>query len=363
MSDNADKTEEPTDKKLKDARDKGDVAKSKDVTSAAGLLAWLVLAPGSVPWAASQCLALHDVMLRALSRPFADTAPMLGMQALHTLLALTAAALLPPAAIGSLIEFLQAGPVFSMEKLSFKFETLNPAQGLQRMLSIDKCIDVVKSVFKAAVLLAIGALAIRALLPPLMPVFWTDQPGLLGALYWHAAKLVLGGGAALIAAMAVLDAVHQRHRFIEKMRVSKHEIQQEHKDQNGDPLVKGVLRHLQMTLALSDPVNASRGAAAVITNPTHITIAIHHDRDAHPVPVVAAMGTGDLARVMREAAEDAGVPTVCNIPLARQLWKRAEVGEVVPAEFFEVIAEVILWAQQMREASGDAAGDGPLMRT
>ncbi|HET9642561.1 MAG TPA: EscU/YscU/HrcU family type III secretion system export apparatus switch protein [Burkholderiaceae bacterium] len=279
------------------------------------------------------------------------------MLGLHALLALTAAALLPPAAIGSLVEFLQAEPGFSMEKLSFKFETLNPAQGLQRMLSIDKCIDVVKSVLKAVALLAVGALAIRALLPPLMRVFWTDQPALLGLLYWHAAKLVLGGGAALVGAMAVLHAVHQRQRFIERMRMSRHEIQQEHKDQNGDPLVKGLLRHLQMTLALSDPVYASRGAAAVITNPTHIAIAIHHDRDDHPVPIVAAMGTGDLARVMREAADDAGVPTVCNIPLARQLWKRAEVGEVVPAESFEVIVEVILRAQQVREAAGNSPTD------
>lgn len=349
MSDSGEKTEAPSDKKLKDARKKGDVAKSKDVTSAAGLMAWLVLASTSIAWAARQLVALLDTMLNSFGQPFGMAAPALGMQALHTVLAIAAATLLPVAAVGSLVEFLQAGPVFSMDKLSFKFETLNPVQGLQRMVSLDKWIEVAKSLGKTLLLLAIGWAAVRPLMAPLMQLFWSRQPEFLGPMLWAAAKPVLGGTAALVTAAAVLDAVYQRHNFLKKMRMSKHEIKQEDKNENGDPHIKGALRQMRRILALSAPVAATRRAAAVVVNPTHIAIAIDYDHENCSVPVIAAMGTDDLARSMREAAEDAGVPIVRNIALARKLMACSEVGDEVPCDLFEVIAEVILWAREVRD--------------
>ena len=349
MADSGDKTEEPTDKKLKDARKKGDVAKSKDVTSAAGLIVWLVLASTSVAWAAREFIALLNTVLNSFGQPFHATAPGIGMQALHTVLAITAGTVLPAAAVGSLVEFLQTGPLFSLDKLHFKFDTLNPVQGLQRMVSMEKLIDVGKSLGKTLLLLVIGWTAVRSLLASLMQLFWSGQPELLGPTLWAAAKPMLGWSAALLTAVAVLDTVFQRHNFLKKMRMSKYEIKQEDKNQNGDPHVKGVIRQLQTALAMSAPVAAARSAAAVVVNPTHITIAIDYDRETNPVPVVAAVGTDELARAMREAAEDAGVPIVQNIGLARELMARAEAGEAVPSDLFDILAEVILWAGEVRE--------------
>lgn len=349
MSDTGDKTEEPTDKKLKDARKKGDVAKSKDVTSAAGLMVWLVLASTSVTWAARQFVALLHTSLNAFGQPFHMAAAGIGMQALHTLLAVTAATVLPVAAVGSLVEFLQTGPVFSLDKLHFKLDKFNPVQGLQRMVSMDKLIEVAKSLAKTVVLLAVGWITVRSLLAPAMQLLWSRQPELLGPVLWAGARPVLGWAAALVAGMAVLDTVFQRHSFLKKMRMSKYEIKQEDKNQNGDPHIKGAIRQLQTALAMSAPVAAARSAAAVVVNPTHITIAIDYDRDTHPVPVVAAIGTDELARAMREAAESAGVPIVRNIALARELMARAETGDAIPNDLFDVIAEVILWADEVRE--------------
>jgi len=146
----------------------------------------------------------------------------------------------------------------------------------------------------------------------------------------------------------VLDAAYQRYSFTKKMMMSLRDIKQEMKDSEGDPYVKGQRRQLQQEWAQRNQTNAARNANVLLVNPTHIAIAIDYDKETCPVPTIAAKGEDHLALAMREAAEDAGVPIVRNIPLARDLFARGQVGEVIPSDVFDVIAEVILWARDVR---------------
>ncbi|HET9643648.1 MAG TPA: EscU/YscU/HrcU family type III secretion system export apparatus switch protein, partial [Burkholderiaceae bacterium] len=157
----------------------------------------------------------------------------------------------------------------------------------------------------------------------------------------------------LFALLSVLDAAYQRWNFMKKMRMSLRDIKQEHKEQEGDPYIKGQRRQLHEEWSQRNAANAARNANVLVVNPTHVAIAIDYDRELCPVPMVSAKGEDHVAQAMREAAQDAGVPVVRNIPLARDLLARAEVGELIPADLFDVIAEVVLWAREVRDELED----------
>jgi len=355
-NDGGDKTEKPTPKKLQDARKKGDVAKSKDVTSAVGLMIWLVLAVLTVGFAGSRLAMLFDSLFVTIGQGWLDTgfagaARTVGAQSAELAVTLVAMLLVPVAAVGLLTEFLQAGPVLTFEKLTPKLDSMNPVEGVKRMFSMDNLIELAKSIAKAALLFVVGWLVIKSSLPQIVALARTPELPMtaIGALLWSLTVKLMASSVAVYALFALLDAVYQRYSFEKKMRMSMRDIKQEMKESEGDPYIKSQRRQLAQQLAQQNATQAARGAAALVVNPTHIAIAIDYDRDTCPVPTIAAKGEDEVARAMRRAAEEAGVPIVRNIPLARDMLSRAEVGEIVPSDLFDIIAEVILWAQEVRE--------------
>jgi len=355
-NDSGDKTEKPTPKKLQDARKKGDVPKSKDVTSAVGLMIWLVLGVLTIGYAASRLAALYDSLFVTIGQGwlhtgFAGAARSIGAQAAELAIMLVAMLLVPVAAVGLLTEFLQAGPVLTFEKLTPKLDSMNPVEGVKRMFSMDNLIELAKSTAKAAALFLLGWLVVKSSLPQMVALARTpDLPmTAIGGLMWSLTFKLMAASVALFALFALLDAVYQRHSFEKKMRMSMRDIRQEAKESEGDPYIKGQRRQLAQQLAQQNATNAARNANVLVVNPTHIAIAIDYDRETCPVPTIAAKGEDHVARAMRRAAEEAGVPIVRNIPLARDLLARAEIGEIVPGDLFDIIAEVILWAREVRE--------------
>ena len=355
-NDGGDKTEKPTAKKLQDARKKGDVAKSKDVTSAVGLIIWLVLGVAAIGYAGSRLAGLYDSLFATIGQGwlhtgFAGAARSVGAQAGELAVMLVAMLLVPVAAVGLLTEFLQAGPVLTFEKLTPKLDSMNPVEGVKRMFSMDNLIELVKSTAKAAALFVLGWLVVKSALPDMVALARTpDLPmTAIGGLMWNLTIKLMASSVALFALFALLDVVYQRWSFEKKMRMSIRDIKQEMKESEGDPYVKGQRRQLAQQLAQQGATNAARNANVLVVNPTHIAIAIDYDRETCPVPTIAAKGEDHVARAMRKAAEEAGVPIVRNIPLARDMLARAEIGEIVPSDLFDIIAEVILWAGEARE--------------
>jgi type III secretion protein U len=363
-NDGGDKTELPTPKKLQDARKKGDVAKSKDVSAALLTLAWLLLFTFSGGYVATEIAMFFKQSIDvATTVEFSESMPKLGGQAVWLLIKATAIIFIPIAVLATIAEYLQVGPVMTMEKMKPGLDKLNPVEGLKRMFGMDGLVEMIKSLIKVTIILVIMYI-------------------MIAAAYEQAAKFVLlaetspvsGGGQQVGAAVAnmtfdltiqffvmvtvvflfigVVDRLYSKHKFIKKMKMSMRDIRQEHKDNEGDPHIKAHRREMHQQWANQNAVGATGGAAALLVNPTHISIALDYDETDCPVPVIAARGQGPLAAAMREEAERAGVPIIRNVATARRLWARGEIGEIVPEDMFDAIAEIILWAKKAK--TGDA---------
>jgi flagellar biosynthetic protein FlhB/type III secretion protein U len=364
-NDSGDKTEKPTPKKLQDARKKGDVSKSKEITSTVVLIAWLGLGALVLSYAGARLAALFESLFLTIGQGwmttgYAGAVRTLGSQAFELSLLLVAMLLVPIAAVGMLTDFLQIGPILTFEKIKPKLENMNPVEGVKKMFSMDNLIELVKSVAKTALLFLVGWLVIKSALPDIVALARSPQqaPYAIGALIWSLTLKLLAWTAALFALVSALDAAYQRYSYIKKMRMSIRDIKQEMKESEGDPYIKAQRRQMAQEWAQRNQQQAARNANALIVNPTHIAIAIEYDRETCPVPMISAKGEDHVARSMREAAEEAGVPIVRNVPLARDLLARGEIGEIIPNDVFDAIAEVILWAREVRkEIDADRRGE------
>ena len=375
-NDSADKNELPTPKKLRDARKKGDVAKSKDLGTGLLTLAWMILFLAVSGYAASQLATLaSETISGATTLPFDTAATTIGWSAATTLLRITLATLVPVAVLATLTEFLQVGPMVTVEKMKFGLEKMNPVEGLKRMFGKDGLFELIKTLIKAGLICAIIYLTFRSVLEGAgqlvrlagsSPIDNSGQVAAMAVLSqtYSLTVQMLAMVVAVFLFVAVADRIYAKHSFIKKMKMSRRDIKQEHKEDEGDPQVKSMRREMHQEWANQNTMGATRGSAALLVNPTHIAIALDYDQETCPVPVIAAKGMGDVAAAMREEAKRAGVPIIRNIQTARTLWARGEIGEIVPEDLFDAIAAVILWAAKAR--SGEAPMwhdmDGPALR-
>jgi type III secretion protein U len=365
-NDSGDKTELPTPKRLRDARKKGDVAKSKDVSAGLLTLVWFVLIALSAAYVGREIANFFtETLIGATTMPFDQALRTLGWGASLLLIKLMLLILLPVAILATGAEFLQIGSIFTTEKIKPKLDSLNPVAGLKRMFGVDGLVEMVKTLIKVLLIALIIYFMIRAGLKEAGQFI-----GLAGTAPLHGSGQQLAAIAlemtfsltlqffAMVVGVFILvgiaDRLYSKHKFIKKMKMSMRDIRQESKDDEGDPHVKGKRREMHQEWANQNAVGAAGSASALLVNPTHIAIALDYDEEDCPVPVIAGRGEGALAAAMRAEAERNEVPIIRNIATARRLWARGEVGEIVPEDMFDAIAEIILWSKKARK------GDAPL---
>ena len=283
-----------------------------------------------------------------MDQPFGDAFEQVAWSAARRFVYLTALLLLPVALFASLMEFLQTGPVFTLEKMTPKLDHLNPAEGLKRMFNTDNLFEVAKSLVKTALLLGLAGLILFGQFDRILRLP-AAQPGEVLGAFGAAGFHLLGWTLVVFVFVAILDSAYQRFSFMKRLRMSRRDIRQEAKDMEGDPTVKARRRELAQEWAQSSAVGSVRGAAALVVNPTHIAVSLAYDPGEHVVPVVAGKGDGLIARAMRGMAEREGVPIIRNVPLARALHEQVPVEAVVPEDMFAAVAEVILTARHLRD--------------
>lgn len=367
-NDGGDKTEKPTPKRLADARKKGDVAKSKDVTATATLFVWLIVLLFGATFAGRAIMGLFEDGFRLLQADgsFAASAAAMGKRAAMALMGITALALIPAAIAGVLAEFLQTGGVFTFEKVKPELSKMNPVEGLKRMFSIDNLVELAKTLGKALLIVFVVWLVMRGSLadilektgPVLLPAAETDGKAAAAAVFSFTGGLVrsvLLWTFGVFLLVAVADMAWQRHSYLKKMRMSMRDIREEVKENEGNPLIKSNRRQLHEEWASQNAVGAARSASVLVVNPTHIAIALEYDADSRPVPVMSAKGEGPLAQAMREAATDAGVPIIRHVQVARKLYEDGAIDDVIPRDMFDAIAQIVLWAGRVRD--GQTAPD------
>jgi type III secretion protein U len=343
----ADQTEKPTPKRLKDARKDGDVAKSKELTATAGVLCWLILSWLALSSVRRQLDGLFERMFHAAEQVGQGSLPPLWIEAAQTLMRVCLPLLLAGAATGVVVEFLQVGGIFAPKRVAPNASRLNIAAGLQRMFSQDNLVEVLKSVVKTAALAVIFVLVLFRLLPEILRLP-LGRPEDISAAHWHALLWMGVWTLGVFFMLAVLDAAYQRYAFTRKLQMSRRDIRQEFRDTEGDPHIKGRRRQLHQDWAQQNMLEAVRKSSAVVVNPEHIAVAILYEPGTTALPIVSAKGEDYEAQLIREAAEEAGVPIMRNVELARGLHENVSVDEYVSAEFFQAIAELLRWAESVR---------------
>lgn len=353
-----DRSEQATPFKLEQARRRGTVAKSPDLISAAVLLAVVLYLYGLSSAGARGQVELSRALLGQAGRLDFSAAAILGLVGRLLVESLSALAplLLLIALVGVLANLVQTGPVFSFKPLTPDFDRLNPASGFKRLFSLQVVYNLVKTVLKLALLGVVFALSVRHLLEPLLgllhaaPVSYAlrvlDMSGAL------AAKL-----AAVIFVLALLDVGYVRWEFGRQMRMSRRELREEVKQREGDPRVRARLRQLRMEmLKRSRSLNKVASADVVVTNPTHLAVAVSYRHGEMPAPRVVAKGAGELVAKMRAIAARHGIPVVQHPPLARALYQRAAPDELVPEELYPQMLKILVWVYTLREARAERVG-------
>lgn len=350
MAEGGDKSEEPTPHRLREAREKGQVAKSREITVAFVLLLsyFLFKYLGEYMWGnlTDMARAIFQYIPEAdnFSLGFAGYILLVGIRAL-------ALVVLPIFGIAFLSTFIaeavQTGFVFSMDPLSPKLEKLNPLEGFKKMFSMQGFVELIKSLIKIVVVFYIAWYAAKEDIPFIV-VLIEAQP-------WDA--IVLGGSIAykiairvgmFYIAVAILDYLYRRWEYMRNLKMTRQEVKEEYKRLEGDPLVKQRMRDLQRQVAQQRMMSSVPQADVVVTNPTHIAVALKYNNKNMTAPLLLAKGERKVAEEIRRIAEAHEISIVENEPLARSVYRTTKVNHEVPRELYQAIAEVLAYVYKIK---------------
>jgi type III secretion protein U len=361
QEDSADKTEKPTPKRLRDARKRGDVPKSKDLSSTVGTLVWLLIIAAMLPVFRGELSELIERVFEAMRMrgSAVDVLAPVSMDALRVLMLVGAVPALLAGLIGTLVEFLQVRGVFTFEKVKPDLKHLDPVEGVKRMFSAENLIEVVKSVLKAVLIVSLLVVLARMHATDMF-LLSTSEPRRVGALWWRMSLVFVVWTLIFFLFLSLGDVMLQHFNYIKKLRMSRRDIKQEFREDEGDPYIKQQRKQLHHEWAQQNMKAGARRANVVVTNPTHLAVALYYEKGQTVVPIVTAKGEDDMARAIREAAEEEGIPIMRNVDLARALYAEVEMDDYVPRELFEAVAQVLIWARTVRElADADDAALPP----
>lgn len=350
--DKSQKTEEATPKRLEDARKKGQVPHSREPSSA---LAFLMAASLGITGAGAYVAAiLADLMRDFLSGRVGFEANGQGVQALLVLLGKDMlAALLPIVApilvLGVLVTVLITGPVFSFEAIIPKWEKISPVNGFKRLFSSRAVMELIKSIAKLTVISLACWFTMQDLWPQLFMAL-AGTPQAIAGLAAEGSLRMAGLVAVVFFFIAALDVFYQRYEHAKSLRMSQKELRDEHKESEGDPHVKARIRRIQSEQARQRMMSEVPKADVVITNPTHIAVALAYRSESRGAPRVVAKGKGKLAEKIKEIARAHGVPVRENKPLARSLFAHVKLGSEIPEHLYEAVAVILAEIYRMRAA-------------
>lgn len=348
-ADDSQKTEEPTAKRLTEARARGQVPNSREVVT------WLILFSIAVIIAMASPTIMREManfMVMFVESPhdiLFTRAELYNLffEALKKIFAILMLPLLIFVLVAVGASLVQNGIVFSPKAIEPKLSKINPLEGVKRLASGRQLVETLKGVFK---IILVGFIGVIALLPelnrldilPSLSVF-----DLLDEIYFLVLRILVGALAFLLV-VAIADVFFQRYQHIKKLRMTKQEIKEEFKNQEGDPQIKAKLRQLRMEKARQRMMQAVPKADVVITNPTHYAVALAYEPTEMDAPILLAKGQDEIAFRMRAIAKAHDIELVSNPPLARALYSSAEIDQEIPVEHFRAVAEVISYVFALR---------------
>jgi type III secretion protein U len=230
---------------------------------------------------------------------------------------------------------------------------MDPVQGFKRIFSSRSLIDLIKNLFKIALLGTVVWIVIKNSIDQAVKLPYLPVSG-IPILAFELLKDIFIWTAVIYAIMAAVDYVHQKYQFTKENMMDKQEVKREYKDQEGDPLIKGKRQELFRELAFNSMLQRARKASVLIVNPTHIAVAIKYEPGETPLPLVIAKATDDKALLLRKVAEEENIPILRNVKLARELYESTPIDHYVVTELLEPVAEVLKWVKRLHQQKKQA---------
>lgn len=352
------KTEKATPKKLRDARKKGQVAKSQDFPSAftfvVSIATTMSFAPAIFDKIASFLIGIFTSIPNLNFEVMSGT---IMYKAMMTILTASLPVLIIVSFVGVLVNFLIIGPVFSVEVFKPDIKKFNPVTNLKQKFKMKTLVELIKSILKISIA---GYLIYSVMWDSIPVIIGTVRLPVEGALLVFQSFLiqVIIKVGIFFLVIAVADLMYQRHNFANEMKMEKHEIKQEFKNSEGDPHIKGKRKEIAREIAYSaGPEKFVKMAKAIVTNPVHLAIGVAYEKEKDPAPYIVAMGSGLDASLIVKEAERLDIPILRNIPLAHQLYDDGKLNTYVPLETYEAIAEILKWVSSLSEEDEEEESD------
>jgi flagellar biosynthetic protein FlhB len=348
--DDTQKTEEPTPRRIEQAREKGQVAKSQEVNH------WFMILAAAMMigvFGATFAGGVVDSLYKFIARPHSIQVD--GSGELQELMSETFSqlgmAVLMPVAVVMLAAFIagiiQNGFVFSTETIMPKLSKLSLGKGLKRLFSTRSVVEFVKGILKICIVASVIALLLWPEREIIFVVTSMDVVQFMGTLQALAVR-VLVGVLAIMTVIAAIDFLYQKQQHTKELRMSKQELKDEFKQSEGDPMIKARLRQIRTERARRRMMAAVPEADVVVTNPTHYAVALKYDHEAMDAPVLVAKGADQVAFRIREVAEEHGIPVVENPPIARALYDNVDLDQAIPADHYKAVAEIIGYVMRLK---------------
>lgn len=349
----AEKTEKATPKKLRDARKKGQVAKSQDFPSALTFVAAIALTLYMGGFLYNQIVGyMMEIFINATKTKLEITAPYFLKKMINVMLIASLPIAVLVSLVGVIVGFLVVGPTFAVEVFKPNFKKFNPVENIKQKFKMKTLVELLKSIFKifgAAVLLYfaiyhdIETLTATVAIPPeaSLAVF---KKIIYKVAIWIGIYFIL---------IAVFDLVYQRFNFSKEMKMEKFEVKQEYKDTEGHPEIKSKRRQMAQEIAYDEGTTNIRRARAVVTNPHDVAVAIGYEPEKYKAPWIIAMGTEKRALAIIVEAERYNIPIMRNVPLAHQLLEEGEVNRMIPETTYDAIGEILLYVTTLRATENE----------
>ena len=342
----SEKTEQPTPKRLRDAREKGDICKGQDVAPAATILGFTLYGIANAESLYEQLVMLVTVPFDVFHLPFDQALARAGTVVIDLCIAIVLPIVVVVMLSALVVLLSQTGFLFAPKAAAPKLENLNPTKWFKKVFSMKNLFELTKNIVKVLVL----GYVVYVVLDKYVPLLFSIPSGGLGTLWLllgQATAEMLFYASAAFVVVAAIDYLYQRYKWNHDHMMSIEEVKREFKDDEGDPIVKNQRKQLYNELMNQNALGNTRKAKVLVTNPTHFAVALDYDQEKTPLPVILAKGEGALAQRMIEVAKEEGIPIMRNVPLARALYRDGMENAYIPRDLIAPVAEVLRWVQSL----------------
>ncbi|MCP5105435.1 MAG: flagellar biosynthesis protein FlhB [bacterium] len=354
-TDKGEKTEDPTERRKQDAEKKGDIPRSKDLAATMGLFSTIIFFSLFMPVFAKTAVQFWKQYFSRAAEIEINQASLvyLGKDSFATFLKLVVPLFLLLVVVAVLVEIVQAGGLKIIpENLRIKWDKVNflakIPEGLKKVImSVEALTELIKSILKVIVIGAIAFFTLRPEITGLLELPHTSVVNIMmvmGRIFLKLSFYIV----LFMIVLSVLDYLWQRHRYIDKLKMSKQDVKDEHKQAEGDPKVKGRQKRIQYQWAMRRMMAEVPEADVVITNPSHYAVALKYDFQKMKSPKLLAKGKELIAQKIKEVAKKNNVPIVENPPVARAVYTSVEVNDYIPSELFKPIAEILAYIYKLK---------------